>query len=148
LIANKGVKMANKIVNKIVNKIDTNERTEQIKKLLISEQEGISPNEQIINDLIEGKIKLLSAKDIYTRLNISSGEFEQLVKNSDPTYSLHERNKIDAITDSLIGKGLVKAISRTEIQYKYSFPKPDLYIAGKARWSPDTLKRWLLQGAK
>ena len=98
--------------------------------------------------MIEGKIKLLSAKDIYTRLNISSGEFEQLVKNSDPTYSLHERNKIDAITDSLIGKGLVKAISRTEIQYKYSFPKPDLYIAGKARWSPDTLKRWLLQGAK
>jgi len=75
LIANKGVKMANKIVNKI----DTNERTEQIKKLLISEQEGIAPNEQIINDLIEGKIKLLSAKDIYTRLNISSGEFEQLV---------------------------------------------------------------------
>lgn len=136
------------MANKIVNKIDTNERTEQIKKLLISEQEGISPNEQIINDLIEGKIKLLSAKDIYTRLNISSGEFEQLVKNSDPTYSLHERNKIDAITDSLIGKGLVKAISRTEIQYKYSFPKPDLYIAGKARWSPDTLKRWLLQGAK
>lgn len=136
------------MANKIVNKIDTNERTEQIKKLLISEQEGISPNEQIINDLIEGKIKLLSAKDIYTRLNISSGEFEQLVKNSDPTYSLHEKNKIDAITDSLIGKGLVKAISRTEIQYKYSFPKPDLYIAGKARWSPDTLKRWLLQGAK
>lgn len=136
------------MANKIVNKIDTNERTEQIKKLLISEQEGISPNEQIINDLIEGKIKLLSAKDIYTRLNISSGEFEQLVKNNDPTYSLHEKNKIDAITDSLIGKGLVKAISRTEIQYKYSFPKPDLYIAGKARWSPDTLKRWLLQGAK
>ena len=136
------------MANKIVNKIDTNERTEQIKKLLISEQEGISPNEQIINDLIEGKIKLLSAKDIYTRLNISSGEFEQLVKNSDPTYSLHEKNKIDALTDSLIGKGLVKAISRTEIQYKYSFPKPDLYIAGKARWSPDTLKRWLLQGAK
>jgi len=136
------------MANKIVNKIDTNERTEQIKKLLISEQEGIAPNEQIINDLIEGKIKLLSAKDIYTRLNISSGEFEQLVKNSDPTYSLHEKNKMDAITDSLIGKGLVKAISRTEIQYKYSFPKPDLYIAGKARWSPDTLKRWLLQGAK
>lgn len=136
------------MANKIVNKIDTNERTEQIKKLLISEQEGIAPNEQIINDLIEGKIKLLSAKDIYTRLNISSGEFEQLVKNNDPTYSLHEKNKIDAITDSLIGKGLVKAISRTEIQYKYSFPKPDLYIAGKARWSPDTLKRWLLQGAK
>ena len=132
----------------MANKIDTNERTEQIKKLLISEQEGIAPNEQIINDLIEGKIKLLSAKDIYTRLNISSGEFEQLVKNNDPTYSLHEKNKIDAITDSLIGKGLVKAISRTEIQYKYSFPKPDLYIAGKARWSPDTLKRWLLQGAK
>gem|GEM_PF-5741207 len=67
------------MANKIVNKIDTNERTEQIKKLLISEQEGIAPNEQIINDLIEGKIKLLSAKDIYTRLNISSGEFEQLV---------------------------------------------------------------------
>ena len=136
------------MANKIVNKIDTNERTEQIKKLLISEQEGIAPNEQIINDLIEGKIKLLSAKDIYTRLNISSGEFEQLVKNNDTAYSLHEKNKIDAITDSLIGKGLVKAISRTEIQYKYSFPKPDLYIAGKARWSPDTLKRWLLQGAK
>lgn len=131
----------------MANKIDTNERTEQIKKLLISEQEGIAPNEQIINDLIEGKIKLLSAKDIYTRLNISSGEFEQLVKNSDPTYSLHEKNKMDALT-SLIGKGLIKTISQTEIQYKYSFPKPDLYIAGKARWSSDTLKRWLLQGAK
>ena len=50
----------------MANKIDINERTEQIKKLLISEQEGIAPNEQIINDLIEGKIKLLSAKDIYT----------------------------------------------------------------------------------
>ncbi len=136
------------MANKIVNKIDTNERTEQIKKLLISEQEGIAPNEQIINDLIEGKIKLLSAKDIYTRLNISSGEFEQLVKNSDPTYTLHEKNKIDVLTSSLIGNGLIKTISRTEIQYKYSFPKPDLYIAGKARWSPDTLKRWLLQGAK
>ncbi|BBF07655.1 hypothetical protein [Haemophilus influenzae] len=132
----------------MANKIDTNERTEQIKKLLISEQEGIAPNEQIINDLIEGKIKLLSAKDIYTRLNISSGEFEQLVKHSDPTYSLHEKNKMDAFTKSLIRKDLIKAISRTEIQYKYSFPKPDLYIAGKARWSPDTLKRWLLQGAK
>ena len=132
----------------MANKIDTNERTEQIKKLLISEQEGIAPKEQIINDLIEGKIKLLSAKDIYTRLNISSGEFEQLVKNSDPTYSLHEKNKMDALTKSLIGKGLIKTISQTEIQYKYSFPKPDLYIAGKARWSSDTLKRWLLQGAK
>nr|DAT90883.1 MAG TPA: hypothetical protein [Bacteriophage sp.] len=133
----------------MANKIDINERTEQIKKLLISEQEGIAPNEQIINDLIEGKIKLLSAKDIYTLLNISSSEFEQLVKNSDPTYSLHEKNKMDALTKGLIiRKDLIKAISRTEIQYKYSFPKPDLYIAGKARWSSDTLKRWLLQGAK
>lgn len=132
----------------MANKIDINERTEQIKKLLISEQEGIAPNEQIINDLIEGKIKLLSAKDIYTRLNISSSEFEQLVKNSDPTYSLHEKNKMDVLTKNFIGKDLIKVISRTEIQYKYSFPKPDLYIAGKARWSPDTLKRWLLQGAK
>lgn len=129
---------------------NTNERIEQIKKMLISEQEGIATNEQIINDLVAGKIKLLSAKDIYTRLNISSDEFTQLVKRSDPNFRLNENNIVDTFMEKLnLPKAIdVYNVSSSNTKDSYSFPKPDLYIAGKARWSPDTLKKWLLQGSK
>lgn len=128
----------------------SNERTEQIKKLLISAQQSNSPKEQLLNDVAEGKIQLLSAKDIYQRLNLSEDEFTNLVRNSDPTYSPTQKSKIDDLTDILNRQVFeaTKNIIKSENRHQYSFPAPDLYIAGKARWTEDTLKQWLLQGAK
>ena len=79
----------------------SNKRTEQIKKLLISAQQSNSPKEQLLNDVAEGKIRLLSAKDIYQRLNLSEDEFTNLVRNNDPTYSPTQQSRIDDFTDIL-----------------------------------------------
>ncbi|MEE3682372.1 hypothetical protein [Actinobacillus pleuropneumoniae] len=128
----------------------SNERTEQIKKLLISAQQSNSPKEQLLNDVAEGKIQLLSAKEICQRLNLSEDEFTNLVRNSDPTYSPAPKSKMADVTDFLKHQAFeaTKNIIKLENLHQYSFPAPDLYIAGKARWTEDTLKQWLLQGAK
>lgn len=128
----------------------SNERTEQIKKLLISAQQSNSPKEQLLNDVAEGKIQLLSAKEICQRLNLSEDEFTNLVRNSDPTYSPAPKSKMADVIDFLKHQAFEakKNIIKLENLHQYSFPAPDLYIAGKARWTEDTLKKWLLQGAK
>ncbi|EIJ72898.1 hypothetical protein [Haemophilus parahaemolyticus] len=128
----------------------SNKRTEQIKKLLISAQQSNSPKEQLLNDVAEGKIRLLSAKDIYQRLNLSEDEFTNLVRNNDPTYSPTQQSRIDDLTD-ILNRQVFEArknIIKLDNRHQYSFPAPDLYIVGKARWTEDTLKQWLLQGAK
>ena len=74
----------------------------------------------------------------------------QPVRNSDPTYSPTPKNKITELT-RLVNIDTLEAaknILKLDSQYQYSFPAPDLYIAGKARWTEDTLKLWLLQGAE
>lgn len=128
----------------------SSERTEQIKKILISAQQASSPKDQLLNDIAEGKINLLSAKEICKRLNLSESEFTALVKNSDPTYSPMPKNQVNevmqAITENV--RNLAENLTKLDSQHQYSFPAPDLYVAGRARWAEDTLKQWLLQGAK
>ena len=63
----------------------SNGRTEQIKKILISAQQSDSPKDQLLNDVAEGKVHLISAKEICERLSLSESEFTALVRNSDPT---------------------------------------------------------------
>ena len=35
-----------------------------------------------------------------------------------------------------------------ELEKNISFPKPDLYILGKARWKKETFKKWLEEQCK
>ncbi|WP_273394022.1 hypothetical protein [Actinobacillus porcinus] len=133
-------------LSKIREKNMSNERTEQIKKILMSAQQCNTPEEQLANDIAEGKVHLLSAQEICERLRLSAEEFTILVRNSDPTYSPTSKNKMQALTH-LVNENTLK-VMKLDPQYQYSFPAPDLYIAGKARWTKDTLKKWLLQGAE
>lgn len=105
----------------------TNLRTEQIKGILLAEQQAKSYQGQIISDLVEGKITLLTAQEICSRLSIDEKIFTLWVRKNEPDY-----NK-----------------KAGEISWEHfqptQFPKPDIYIAGEARWTKETFKRWLLQ---
>lgn len=125
-----------------------NEKKEHIKKILMSEQQFNKISDQLINDILDGKAKLLSAKEICERLNISENYFTNLVKVNDPTYKLQESNA--SLGETLLNdvlKGFLRE-ETSEENLQYGFPKPDIYIAGKARWATQTLKSWLLEGAK
>lgn len=126
-----------------------NIKTEQIKKILISEQQGNSPSNQLIDDIISGKVELLSEKDICKKLNLNEKEFIELVKQSDPKYDANGRVFSIETINAFFPQKTVQ-MDKFLLNYKksYSFPKPDIYIVGKARWTTDTLRNWLLQGAK
>lgn len=121
-------------------------KTEQIKKILISEQQSDPVENQLVDAIIAGKVELLSDVDICKKLNLSVPEFTRLVRQSDPSY----RADLPHFPEHAIRAFSVSQSTKLTLPYKqtFSFPKPDIYIAGKARWTTDTLKNWLLQGAK
>lgn len=127
----------------------TNLRAEQIKKLLISAQSDTSPEDQLVNDIVKGEVKLLSAKDICERLGLSENEFTELVRQNEPSYQARKKTKVEEVLGQMKGLEKVSQVIKSQhFEYQYSFPAPDIYIAGKARWTEDSLKNWLLQGAK
>lgn len=125
----------------------SNERTEQIKKILLEEQRASRPREQLINQIVAGSIKLLSAQEVCERLSLSEAELTRLVRKSDPNYPRYDNKGSVAKAMKEIER-MTQTIREITMDEAFSFPAPDIYIAGKARWSEDTLKKWLLQGAK
>lgn len=121
--------------------------TEQIKKMLISEQQPNAPEAQLIEAIIDGRVKLLSDKDIYQKLNISETEFSEWVKQTTPNYQAEHRTA-QAVAVGVLFRDYSTKMSPFSQKKQHSFPKPDIYIAGKARWTTDTLRNWLRQNTK
>lgn len=114
---------------------------DSIKSKIIEEQRATRPKNKLISDIVEGKIKLLTEEDITHRLNISQKEFISWVRRSDPTYKSDLRSRENKDMLSVIEK-LNLSLDNTK------FPSPDIYIAGSARWSADTLESWLKDSIK
>lgn len=126
----------------------SNERAEQIKKILLEGQQSSPPLEQLIDQIVAGSVKLLSAQEICDRLGLSENELTRLVRKNDPTYPQYD-NKSSAAKAMQGIERLARTMRGVAMEDGlFSFPPPDIYIVGKARWSADTLKKWLFQGAK
>lgn len=113
-----------------------------VKQAIVEAQLAATPRDKLVNDIMKGSADLLSANDIITRLGISADEFMKLVNL--PNHSLQ--------TDGGLGAAVYASrrmfdahieLINEELAKKASFPKPDLYILGKARWKKETFKKWL-----
>ena len=92
---------------------------------------------------MKGAADLLSANDIIKRLGITADEFQELVnlpnhylRNTGGTFgeALYRSSRLFDSHIELINK---------DLEGKSTFPKPDFYILGKARWKKETFKKWL-----
>lgn len=108
----------------------SNEKTETIKAILIAAQRPAITKEQIIDDVVAGKVKLLTAEQISERIGIDEAVFTLWVKQSTDDY--HPRKPR-------------KELGKDKMPLMATFPKPDIYIAGEARWTQETFKMWLIQ---
>ncbi|WP_427838245.1 hypothetical protein [Actinobacillus pleuropneumoniae] len=113
-----------------------------VKEAIVEAQLASTPKDKIVNDIMKGIGDFLSANDIIKRLGISADEFHELVNlpnhyirtNGGLGAALYSSSRLFDATVELVNKDLEKS---------KSFPKPDLYILGKARWKKETFKKWL-----
>ncbi len=121
-------------------KMDKN--IEKTKALLLASQEGMTSKERIINDIVDGKVTLLSIDDISERLSISQNIINEWIKNSDPSFEAPKR-----LHQSLLVKSYEQQIKRSFYRKLYNkdiyFPVPDIYIGLEPRWEKETIKSWL-----
>lgn len=119
-----------------------NTEFENVKPAIIEAQLASTPKNQLVNDIMKGSADLLSANDIIHRLGINADEFLKLVNlpnhylrtNGGLGGSIYQAKKMLDVHIELVNQELEKSIS---------FPKPDLYILGNARWKKETFKQWL-----
>lgn len=115
---------------------------EDVKQSIVEAQLAATPKDKLVNDMIKGTAELLSADDIIKRLGIRADEFEKLVDL--PNHYLRTQGGLGAAlhTSKHLFDVHIELINK-ELESKTDFPKPDLYILGKARWKRETFKKWL-----
>ncbi|HDR1805563.1 TPA: hypothetical protein QB606_000827 [Pasteurella multocida] len=121
---------------------------EDVREAIVKAQLASTPRDKVINDVIKGSAELLSANDIIIRLSITVGEFRKLVGLPNHYIKIKPGASIPNIIggSSYCSKELYSSdieLINKELEKKTSFPKPDLYILGKARWKKETFKKWL-----
>ena len=116
---------------------------EDVKQFIVEAQLASTPKDKVVNDIMKGTADLLSANDIIKRLGITADEFQELVnlpnhylRNTGGTFgeALYRSSRLFDSHIELINK---------DLEGKSTFPKPDFYILGKARWKKETFKKWL-----
>ena len=118
-----------------------------VKQAIVEAQLAATPRDKLVNDIMKGSADLLSANDIITRLGISADEFKELVNL--PNHYLRTNGGFGATVYNT--KRMFDAhieLINQELEKNISFPKPDLYILGKARWKKETFKKWLEEQCK
>lgn len=113
-----------------------------VKQAIVEAQLASTPKDKVINDIMKGSAELLSANDIINRLGITAKEFQELVNL--PNHYLRANGGLGAAlhTTQRMFDTHIELINQ-ELEKKLFFPKPDLYILGKARWKKETFKKWL-----
>lgn len=119
-----------------------NTEFENVKPAIVEAQLASTPKNQLVKDIMKGSADLLSANDIIHRLGINADEFLNLVNlpnhylrtNGGLGAAVYQTRRMFDAHIELVNKDLEKNIS---------FPKPDLYILGKARWKKETFQQWL-----
>ena len=116
---------------------------EDVKQSIVEAQLASTPKDKVVNDIMKGAADLLSANDIIKRLGITADEFQELVNL--PNHYL--RNTGGTFGEALYRSSRlfdshIELINR-DLEGKSTFPKPDFYILGKARWKKETFKKWL-----
>lgn len=109
----------------------------EVKKAIVDAQLASTPKAALLNDVAQGAVVLLSANDIIRSLGISAKAFEQLVGL--PNHYLQSDGVNNATS---LFEQRVELVNR-ELESVGGFPKPDLYVLGKARWAKSTFKKWL-----
>lgn len=118
-----------------------------VKQAIVEAQLAATPRDKLVNDIMKGSADLLSANDIITRLGISADEFKELVNL--PNHYLRTNGGVGATvynTKRMFDTHI--ELINQELEKNISFPKPDLYILGKARWKKETFKKWLEEQCK
>ena len=119
-----------------------------VKRAIVAAQLATSPKDKMINSIMKGSAELLSANDIIQKLGITVDEFKELLKL--PNHYLRTEGGLGAVihgSQALFDRN-VERINKELEQKKGFFPKPDLYILGKARWTKETFKKWLEEQCK
>ncbi|MCI7353330.1 MAG: hypothetical protein SPE06_05460 [[Actinobacillus] rossii] len=118
-----------------------------VKQAIVEAQLAATPRDKLVNDIMKGSADLLSANDIITRLGISADEFMKLVNL--PNHSLRTNGGLGAAVyaSRRMFDAHIELINQ-ELEKNISFPKPDVYILGKARWKKETFKKWLEEQCK
>lgn len=119
-----------------------------VKRAIVAAQLATSPKDKMINSIMKGSAELLSANDIIQKLGITVDEFKELLKL--PNHYLRTEGGLGAVihgSQALFDRN-VELINKELEQKKGFFPKPDLYILGKARWTKETFKKWLEEQCK
>ncbi|MEG9489351.1 hypothetical protein [Mannheimia indoligenes] len=115
---------------------------EDVKQAIVEAQLASTPKDKVVNDIMKGSAELLSANDIINRLGITAVEFQELVNL--PNHYLRTNGGLGAAvyTTKRMFDAHIELINQ-ELEKNLSFPEPDLYILGKARWKKETFKKWL-----
>ncbi|OBW93004.1 hypothetical protein [Gallibacterium salpingitidis] len=113
-----------------------------VKQAIVEAQLASTPKDRMINSIMTGATELLSANDIILRLGITANEFEKLIKL--PNHYLRTSSGFGAAlsaTQALFDTHI--ELINKDLEKISTFPNPDLYILGKARWTKETFKKWL-----
>lgn len=104
-----------------------------VKQAIVEAQLASTPKDKVVNDIMKGSAELLSANDIINRLGIGADEFQELVNL--PNHYLRINGGLGAAVYNTrrMFDTHVELVNQ-ELEKNISFPKPDLYILGKARW--------------
>lgn len=114
---------------------------EDVKQSIVEAQLASSPKDKMINSIMKGTADLLSANDIINRLGITPNEFEKMVNL--PRHYVNAKGLGGAVhAANVLFDPHIELINH-DLEEKTMFPKPDLYILGKARWTKETFKKWL-----
>ncbi len=119
-----------------------------VKQAIVAAQLAMNPKDKMINSIMKGSAELLSANDIIQKLGITVDEFSELLKL--PNHYLRTKGGFGAVIhgSNALFDGNVELINKELEQKKGFFPKPDLYILGKARWTKETFRKWLEEQCK
>lgn len=120
--------------------IDMVKKFEDVKQSIVEAQLA---SDKMISEITSGMSSVISAHDIIKRLGVTPDEFQELVNL--PNHYL--RNTGGTFGEALYRSSRlfdshIELINR-DLEGKSTFPKPDFYILGKARWKKETFKKWL-----
>lgn len=118
---------------------------ENVKQAIVDAQLASTPRDQMAHEITNGMANLLSAHDIIKRLGITANEFQELVNL--PNHYLQTTGGVLGVsrhnTERLF-EARIELINK-DLEGKSTFPKPDFYLLGKARWKKETFKKWLAE---
>ena len=112
-----------------------------VKQSIVAAQLASTPKDKVVSDIMKGSADLLSANDIIQRLSITANEFERLVGL--PNHYVRTNGGLGAVMRSAQMFDPHIELINSELEKNITFPKPDIYILGKALWKKETFKNWL-----